>query len=484
MFTILHISDLHRSKEEPIDNQTLLASLLADQDRYAGENPRIPPPEAIVVSGDIIRGSPIGIANWQQCIRDQYAVAGDFLNKLSDRYLNGDKSRIVLVPGNHDVCWNSSYKAMEQVPNANYPENLYEALTEADSKYRWSWKTQALFRISDLTTYEKRLDYYWDFVETFYKGVNLPVQINRSRGFQFFEFSNRRIVVAAFDSIAGNDCFSHSGSIPRGAIGKCAIDLRDQNHSYNLKIAVWHHSVQGSPARSDYMDASHLQEMIGHGFQLGLHGHQHIASTLTQFVYLDQSKSMAVISAGSLCAGNKELPRGVNRQYNLIVIDNNFTHARVHVREMGEGEQFTRKRSGEFIDGSVEISWQPSTEIMGAEIDVQENNTRRAICNAETALYGGRPHDAVQALNDINLSSAPYARSLMIQALLDQKDWSNLTRILKDPNTVEESVILVSALIESNCLDNAQTRLNVATDVDAATRAELQNKIATRKLMR
>ena len=57
---------------------------------------------------------------------------------------------------------------------------------------------------------------------------------------------------------------------------------------------------------------------------------------------------MAVISAGSLCAGNKELPRGVNRQYNLIVIDNNFTHARVHVREMGDGEQFTRKRSGEF----------------------------------------------------------------------------------------------------------------------------------------
>ena len=49
-----------------------------------------------------------------------------------------------------------------------------------------------------------------------------------------------------------------------------------------------------------------------------------------------------------------------------------------------------------FIDGSVEISWQPSTEIMGAEIDVHENNTRRAICNAETAHYGGRPHDAVR----------------------------------------------------------------------------------------
>ena len=64
------------------------------------------------------------------------------------------------------------------------------------------------------------------------------------------------------------------------------------------------------------------------------------------------------------------------------------------------------------------------------------------------------------------------------------KDWSSLTRILKDPNTVEESVILVPALIESNCLESAQTRLNVATDVDAATRAELQNKITTRNLMR
>ena len=136
---------------------------------------------------------------------------------------------------------------MEQVPIANYPENLYEALTEADSKYRWSWKKQALFRISDVTNYEKRLDYYWDFVETFYRGVICQCRLNRTRGFQFFEFCNRRIVVAAFDSIAGNDCFSHSGSIPRGAIGKCAIELRDRNHSYNLKIAVWHHSVQDRP---------------------------------------------------------------------------------------------------------------------------------------------------------------------------------------------------------------------------------------------
>ena len=82
MFSILHISDLHRSSEEPVDNDSLLAALLADRDRYAGETPRIPPPSAIVVSGDLIQGARIDAPNWQQSIKDQYAVADNFLTAL------------------------------------------------------------------------------------------------------------------------------------------------------------------------------------------------------------------------------------------------------------------------------------------------------------------------------------------------------------------------------------------------------------------
>ena len=287
MFTILHISDLHRSREEPLDNSSLLASLLGDCDRYMGETPRIPPPEAIVVSGDLIQGAQIGAANWPQCIRDQYTVAGEFLTALCERFLEGDKSRMVLVPGNHDVCWNTAYRAMEPVPDAEYPDKLYEALIEPGSIYRWSWKERVLYRISDAAVYQKRLDYYWDFIESFYEDVDLRVQIDRARCFQLFEFCNRRIVIAAFNSIAGNDCFGYSGAIAADAIGQCAIALRDCGHFYDLKIAVWHHSIQGPPVRSDYLNASQVQEMIGHGFQLGLHGHQHVSATLTQSVHLD-----------------------------------------------------------------------------------------------------------------------------------------------------------------------------------------------------
>ena len=483
MFSILHISDLHRSSEEPVDNDSLLAALLADCDRYAGGTPRIPPPHAIVVSGDIIQGVRIDAPNWQQSMKDQYAVAGGFLTTLCERFLDGDRSRMVLIPGNHDVCWNTSRLAMKRIPNTEYPSNLYGALIKPDSDYRWSWSDQTLFRIADMAAYEQRMDSYWHFLESFYEDVRLPVPIDRARGFQLFEFCDRRIVVSAFESITGNDCFRHSGAIPHGAVGRCAMALQDSNRSYDLKIAVWHHSIQGPPNRSDYMDISQIQEMIGHGFQLGLHGHQHIAETQTLFVHLEQSRSMAVVGAGSLCAGAREMPRGVNRQYNLIVIKHDFIHARIHVREMGEGEQFTRKKTGAFSEGFIEVCWQPPTDIMGREFDVREHNARRATLDAEAALRAGMPHDAVQALSDVDVSSASYTRQLMIDALVLQEDWPRLAVILQNPSNVEEIVTLVSALIEINNFDDAQARLDAATEVDAATRSALQDKLEAKKMM-
>ena len=169
---------------------------------------------------------------------------------------------------------------------------------------------------------------------------------------------------------------------------------------------------------------------------------------------------------------------------NLIAIEHDFIHARVHVREIGEGEQFTRKRTGAFLDGSVEVSWQPPTDILGKESDVKADNSRRATIDAEVALRDGRPHDAVQALSDVDLSSASYARMLMIEALMNQGDWQGLISFLQAPSTIGEIVLLVSALIENNNLDDAQIRLDAATEVDAATRADLQSKIETKKLMR
>ena len=484
MMTILHISDLHRSQEEPVDNQSLLASLIFDRDRYMGETPKISDLEAIIVSGDLIQGASVDAPKWKESIKDQYKIAGAFLTDLCQKFLDGDKSRIVLTPGNHDVCWNTSYEAMQRVPTDEYPSEFYGALVQPDSSYRWSWSTQELFQITDQTKYAQRMDSYWDFVESFYDGVDLLIPIDRTREFQLFELCNQRILVASFDSVYGNDCFATSGAIARGAVGKCAMQLRDAGHTYDMKIAVWHHGIQGPPIRSDYMDISCVQEMIGYGFQLGLHGHQHVASTSTQFVHLDQSRHMAIVGAGSLCAGAKELPRGVNRQYNLIVIEDNFLQARVHVREMGDGKQFTRKRDGAFLKGYVEIDWQPLTDSIGGTLNIQIDNIRHAIDDAEIAVRNGRPSDVAEALNGIDLSSQPYARKLMIDALLLLEDWTELINILETPATAEEVVLLISAFINSGDIDAAQRRLAAAPEIDATTRASLQEKLETKKIMR
>ena len=124
MFTILHISDLHRSRDEPVDNDSLVAALMADRDQDMGETPIVPPPDAIVVSGDLIQGAPINHANWQDIMRDQYHVAEEFLDHLARRFLAGDRSKLIMIPGNHDVCWNTSFSSMRRVPDNEHPADL------------------------------------------------------------------------------------------------------------------------------------------------------------------------------------------------------------------------------------------------------------------------------------------------------------------------------------------------------------------------
>lgn len=484
MYSILHISDLHRSHDEPVDNDALIAALMSDCDRYMGETPMVPAPDAIIVSGDVIQGARLGEAEYEGVLRRQYEVAGEFLDHLARRFLAGDRSRLVIVPGNHDVCWNTSYNAMSKIAEEQYPSNIAWALDEPESTYRWSWNERALYQISDQVRYARRLDAYWEFIQQFYAGVELAMPIDRERGFQLFELDGRRIVVAAFDSIHGNDCFSYSGSLARGAVGRCALALRDLRHSHEVRIGVWHHSVQGPPRHTDYLDISQVHELVGHGFQLGLHGHQHVAAAATHYVHLVESQAMAVVSAGSLCAGSRELPRGVNRQYNIIVIEDDYESARVHVREMVEGGHFTRKSGGGFLQGYASLSWRRPVDASGRTVDVDSENERRAILAAEDALHSNDPGRALSLLENLNLRPGTYPRSLAIRAAQQAENWSRLVSIIGTPQSPDEAVLLISAHISLGSLERAEEVLRSTEIVDPATRRELRNRIDVIRMMR
>ena len=167
MFSILHLSDLHRSAAEPISNDTLIASLQADCDRIPMETPEIRRPDGMVVSGDIVFGASLGESNFGMAIKEQYKLAEEFLVGLTERLFEGDRTRVVMVPGNHDCCWNTAFSGMRRVREDEEPKDLISALECANSSLRWSWRERTLYKISEPDVYARRLDSYWDFVERF-----------------------------------------------------------------------------------------------------------------------------------------------------------------------------------------------------------------------------------------------------------------------------------------------------------------------------
>ena len=142
-YSIMHISDLHRSPEDPISNAELVSALLHDRDRYVAEEPAIPAPQVIVVSGDIIEGARVGTKDFAKRIEEQYVVAEELLSELTTRFLDGDRSRLVMVPGNHDVDWNTAFSALVPVERDEAPQDLAAELFAEDSLFRWDWKETA-----------------------------------------------------------------------------------------------------------------------------------------------------------------------------------------------------------------------------------------------------------------------------------------------------------------------------------------------------
>jgi Calcineurin-like phosphoesterase len=474
-YSILHLSDLHRAGSDPISNDELISTLLADRDRYVAEEPPVPEPAAIVVSGDVINGVPLGSTDVSHLIRGQYELALDFLARLTDAFLGGDRGRVILVPGNHDVDWNTAYSAMEPVPNDQLPKSIEQLLFGPQSDLRWNWEELRAYRIVDRSRYEQRLDAYHAFVREFYDGVDLLVPPSPHSYYWLAELDGGRIGLAAFNSCSGNDCFARQGTIPQEAIAQAHMTLRERQRGYDLQMAVWHHNVEGVPAVSDYMDISSVYALTDKGFRLGLHGHQHRAQASYRVIKLPQEAGMAVISAGSLSVGDRGLPTGVNRQYNIIEIAGAYDGARVHVREMAVGTSFAPAMRAELGGRSwVDLSW-GADERTGAARD--EAREQALVLDAERALAEGRGTNAAELLRRVSRAPGSYARALMIRALAAEGSGDELISEIAEPHSVNELVTLVKALGDKGEIQRARDVLSshsAAIGLTEATRKDLE----------
>ena len=168
MPTILHISDLHRTSKPRLGNDELLTAIINDSKRWEQEG--IPWPDLVVVSGDLIQGVSSGVGNSDLEIQGQYDEANDFLMSLAADIVDSDVSRVVVVPGNHDVNWDLARRAMQ--PLDICPPKINNDAFEADSGVRWNWHDQKAYAIVDENLYTSRLHAFRDFQTRFYAGLN------------------------------------------------------------------------------------------------------------------------------------------------------------------------------------------------------------------------------------------------------------------------------------------------------------------------
>ena len=330
--SILHISDLHRARNNPIRNDVLLDSLENDCRHFsAEEDPIVRAPDLIVVSGDIIHGINSDTPEPELRLRDQYDEASVFLTTLADRFVGGDRNRVVIVPGNHDVSTYHLEKSLERVDVLpDRKKELINQLFLPESSLRWSWGDLQLYKIADPGIYLKRMAAFANFYSNFYNGER-NYDLEPAKQIDFFDYPDFDLTIVGFSSCYNNDIYNKQGTIHPGCIAEAGTRLRHPSFGSRLRIAVWHHNTEGPPSRSDYMDPDLIQNLIDRGFSLGLHGHQHRPQYLDTRFRHGTERKITVISAGTLCGG-PNFRHG--RSYNVIELNTAERVGRLHVREM------------------------------------------------------------------------------------------------------------------------------------------------------
>lgn len=312
---ILHLSDLHF--EDDTFPGVWRTQLETDLKKELG----ITKLEYLVLSGDIANRS----------TEEEYDVAFAMVDGFVKPF-GLDASRVLIVPGNHDLNWELSEEAYPFVPKRKLPPALPEG------RYILAGDAGALLRDED--RYRNRFGNFNKFYRRVYVGQDYPTDY--SDQFMFVERDEDRILFLGLNSSWHLDHhFRDRPSIYMPALSKALDRLQDGKYDGWLKVAVWHHPVSGK----EMMNDEFMQLLAVHGFQLCLHGHIHEA--IENFHQYDERRGIHIIGAGTFGAPARERVTGIPLQYNLLTFDPRT------------GEMIVNTRKKEKTDGawSADARW-------------------------------------------------------------------------------------------------------------------------------
>ena len=440
----LHISDLHRDAANPIHNPILLESLKRDRDRYTSEeSPCIRPPDLIVVSGDLVQGVKDNTSGAEAVLRNQYDEAMEFLTRLAEEFVEGDKQRIIIVPGNHDVSdyhFRQSLEPIEMDLAPNAKRRLVEELFTSESPLRWSWPDFALYRIVSPDLYKQRFAGFVDFYNRFYDGKR-SYSVDPESQFDVFDYPDWGITLVGFCSCHNNDLLNRQGAIHPDCIARAGESLRASSNEGRLRLAVWHHNIEGSPLQVDYMDPDAVQNFIDGGYSLGFHGHQHKPQYINSRFRYGSNRQITVISAGTLCGS---AAYGFRRAYNIVELDTEAMSGCLHVREMKNDNLqmpiWGPSSAGPSPEGSLTFQFDAPPQSF-----VSSNRTSSLLTQAKEHYENNQYGEAAALLLPL-AEDDKLARRLLLACLTRLGDAATINSVFDPPTSAAEAIALMDAL--------------------------------------
>lgn len=299
---ILHLSDLH------LEDDALAGVLRTQLETDLIQELGIRSLEYLVISGDIANRS----------TEEEYSAAFALVDGLVKRF-GLDASRVVVVPGNHDLNWDLSKKAYPFVYKDDSPSPLPE------NRYIQAGDAGVLLRNDEL--YRQRFAHFnAHFYRRIFGGDGYPLSFADQA--RLVERPEDRILFLELNSCWQIDHhFRERASIHMPALSRALDSLQEGAYNDWLKIAVLHHPVTGQhPMNNEFM-----QLLAVHGFQVCLHGHIHEA--IEGFHKYDDRRGVHIIGAGTFGAPANEQVTDIPLQYNLVTFDPETGEMVVHTRK-------------------------------------------------------------------------------------------------------------------------------------------------------
>ena len=437
--SILHISDLH--KNEGDDFKNLFQSMKDDCDCYVGQG--ITKPNIIVVSGDLIRGGET------EEIRSQYAEAKAFLEDLTSYFLDGDKSKIVIVPGNHDVDWNVSKDQIKPLnreteeEKKEYNKKLDLFLKERAPKHRWNWDDQRLYCYTDEEAYNFRFTLFAEFYKSFYGDREYSLEPNCQ--YDFFEIPEYNICFVGFNSCYANDHLNKVGQILPACVTNAKPELKALVTDGRIIIAVWHHNASGRPMVNNYLDNRILNPIIDMGVHIALHGHQHYSGVVEEYHNAFKEGKLLMFSTGSLYGATETLSYGAPRQYNILELekDDSLLRITVHLREDNNKEEYGIPNWGNGIIKEIGASnWSTTLPYPKQPLDMDKLSE-----SMNQGMTTGDYREAIAMLKTV-AAIDEQQRRLMLDLMMKGGQYKDVVDYIGNPVTDEDAILLIKAASE------------------------------------